>query len=97
MDDQQGIRLLLIEVFKREGLATFLAASGLEALEIVREVKLDVILLDVKLPSMEGREVLKRVKKTLPNVPVVILSAYIDTDLILEANCCVIQLFFRLI
>ena len=39
VDDEQGIRLLLDEVFKREGLATFLAASGVEALEIVREVK----------------------------------------------------------
>ncbi|MFC6038888.1 response regulator [Paenisporosarcina macmurdoensis] len=44
VDDQQGIRLLLEEVFKREGLATYLAASGIEALEIVQKVKLDVIL-----------------------------------------------------
>lgn len=68
MDDQQGIRLLLDEVFKKEGLSTYLAASGIEALEIVRKVQLDVILLDVKLPSMDGKEVLRRIKITLPNV-----------------------------
>lgn len=84
VDDQQGIRLLLDEVFKREGLTTFLAASGIEALEIIRKVKLDAILLDVKLPSMDGKEVLKRIKITLPNVPVVMMSAYGEIDLIQE-------------
>lgn len=84
VDDEQGIRLLLEEVFKREGLATFLAASGIEALEIIRKVKLDAILLDLKLPSMDGKEVLKRIKITLPNVPVVIMSASGEIDLIQE-------------
>jgi two-component system response regulator (stage 0 sporulation protein F) len=76
VDDQQGILLLLDEVFKREGFATFLASRGIEALEIAQNVKLDVILLDIKLPFMNGIEVLKRLKVTLPNVPVVMMSAY---------------------
>lgn len=84
VDDQQGIRLLLDEVFKREGLDTFLAASGIEALEIVQKVKLDVILLDVKLPSMDGIEVLKRINIILPNVPVVMMSAYREVGFIQE-------------
>lgn len=85
VDDQQGIRLLLNEVFKREGYATFLAANGIEALEIAERIKPDVVLLDMKIPGMDGIEILKRIKLKTPNMPVVMMTAYGELDLIQEA------------
>ena len=51
VDDQQGIRLLLNEVFKREGYTTYLAANGIVALELAEKIKLDGVLLDMKIPE----------------------------------------------
>lgn len=85
VDDQQGIRLLLNEVFKREGYETFLAANGIEALDIAERIKPDGVLLDMKIPGMDGIEILKRLKSKMPDVPVVMMTAYGELDLIQEA------------
>ncbi|MET1014602.1 MAG: response regulator [Paenisporosarcina sp.] len=85
VDDQKGILLLLDEVFKREGYTTFLATRGIEAIEISQKEKLDIILLDVKIPNMSGIEILEMMKLTLPNVPVVMMSAYGEQGFIQEA------------
>ena len=85
VDDQQGIRLLLNEVFKREGYETFLAANGIEALDIAERMKPDGVLLDMKIPGMDGIEILKRLKAKMPEIPVVMMTAYGELDLIQEA------------
>lgn len=76
VDDQAGIRLLLDEVFKKEGYETVLAATGKEALLRVENDEPDCILLDMKMPGMNGDEVLRRVKSDRPNLPVVMMTAY---------------------
>lgn len=85
VDDQQGIRLLLNEVFKREGYTTFLAANGIEALELAEKVKPDGVLLDMKIPGMDGIEILKRLKLRTPDMPILMMTAYGELDLIKEA------------
>ena len=85
VDDQHGIRLLLGEVFKREGYRTFLASNGLEALKIVEKEKLDCVLLDMKIPGMDGLEILKSIKAKWPELPVMMMTAYGELDLIQEA------------
>ncbi len=85
VDDQQGIRLLLNEVFKREGYTTFLAANGIEALELAEKVKPDGVLLDMKIPGMDGIEILKRLKMRTPDMPILMMTAYGELDLIKEA------------
>lgn len=84
VDDQIGIRMLLEEVFKKEGFDTYLASRGIEALQIIEQVKIDVVLLDLKIPQMDGKEVLKQLKLKYPNVPVVMMTAYEETTLIKE-------------
>lgn len=85
VDDQKGIRLLLDEVFRREGFKTILAANGMEAL---REVELqvpDCVLLDMKMPGIDGLEVLKRIKTGWPEVPVIMMTAYGEIELTEDA------------
>lgn len=85
VDDQQGIRLLLNEVFKKEGFQTYLAATGLEALQIVEQANISLILLDMKIPGMDGIEILKRIKHIKENIPVIMMTAYGELGVIKEA------------
>ena len=85
VDDQAGIRLLLNEVFTKEGFETRLAANGAEALQSVTEKEPDCVLLDMKMPGIDGVEVLKRLKKDWPHIPVIMMTAYGEVELTEEA------------
>ena len=86
VDDQPGIRLLLNEVFKKEGFHTHLAANGFDALKIAETTVLDCALLDMKIPGMDGLEILARLKAIQPNLPVVMMTAYIEQHMIDSAT-----------
>ncbi len=86
VDDQFGIRILLNEVFQKEGYNTFQAANGLQALDIVQKHDPDLVLLDMKIPGMDGIEILKRMKAIDPEIRVIIMTAYGELDMIQEAK-----------
>ncbi|EOR24124.1 response regulator [Bacillus sp. UniB3] len=86
VDDQFGIRILLNEVFQKEGYKTFQAANGNQALEIVTRELPDLVLLDMKIPGMDGIEILKRMKKLNQDIRVIIMTAYGELDMIQEAK-----------
>ena len=85
VDDQFGIRMLLNEVLKMEGYETYLAANGVEALELLTTMKPDLVFLDMKIPGMDGIEILKRMKQQDPEVKVIMMTAYGELDLINSA------------
>ena len=86
VDDQFGIRVLLYEVFNKEGYTTYQAANGKEALNIVQQVPPDIVLLDMKIPGMDGLEILKRIKKIDREIKVIMMTAYGELDMINEAT-----------
>ena len=86
VDEQYGIRILLNEVFQREGYTTYQAANGMQALEIVRKHRPDLVLLDMKIPGMDGIEILKRLKEIDPDIKVIIMTAYGELDMIQETK-----------
>lgn len=86
VDDQFGIRILLNEVFQKEGYQTFQAANGVQALEIVKQHSPDLVLLDMKIPGMDGIEILKRMKVIDADIRVIIMTAYGELDMIQEAK-----------
>lgn len=86
VDDQPGIRMLLEEVFSKEGFETLSAGTGDEALAIFKERRPDLVLLDMKIPGMDGIEILKRMKRDCEKVQVVMMTAYGELDLIEEAK-----------
>lgn len=85
VDDQFGIRILLTEVFQKEGYRTFQAANGISALDIVKTHNPDMVLLDIKIPGMDGIEILRRMKKINKDIKVIIMTAYGELDMIKEA------------
>lgn len=86
VDDQQGIRMLLNEVFKKEGFTTYLAANGFDAIKIAQENALDCVLLDMKIPGMDGLEILANLKKDHPHLPVMMMTAYVEQHMMEKAN-----------
>ncbi|TBL72622.1 response regulator [Paenibacillus thalictri] len=86
VDDQNGIRILLMEVFSSEGYETYQASNGKLALEIVKSVSPDLVLLDMKIPGMDGLDILKHIKQIDPSIKVIMMTAYGELDMIKEAT-----------
>jgi two-component system response regulator (stage 0 sporulation protein F) len=86
VDDQFGIRVLLQEVLSQEGYEVFQAPNGSIALEIVETNTPDLILLDMKIPGMDGLEILRNIRKMGIDTKVIMMTAYGELDLIQEAR-----------
>lgn len=86
VDDQYGIRILLNEVFQKEGYDTYQAANGEQALAIAKANRPDLVLLDMKIPGMDGNEILKRLKAHDESIQVIIMTAYGELDMIQQAK-----------
>lgn len=86
VDDQNGIRVLLMEVFSSEGYSTFQASNGKLALDIVKKDTPDLVLLDMKIPGMDGLEILKHIKAINSDIKVIMMTAYGELDMIKEAT-----------
>ncbi|MGG3113721.1 sporulation initiation phosphotransferase Spo0F [Bacillus paranthracis] len=86
VDDQYDIRVLLHEVFQKEGYQTFQAANGFQALDIVKKDNPDLVVLDMKIPGMDGIEILKHVKEIDESIKVILMTAYGELDMIQEAK-----------
>lgn len=86
VDDQYGIRLLLQEVFSKENVHIFQASNGKQALDIIQTEKPDLILLDMKMPGMDGLELLRRLRKFNTEAKVIMMTAYGELDMVAEAS-----------
>ncbi|OGR08010.1 MAG: two-component system response regulator [Deltaproteobacteria bacterium RIFOXYD12_FULL_50_9] len=76
VDDEDSIHLLYREEFEEEGYEVHSALSGEEALDKLRIIRPDLIILDINMPSMNGIEALRRIKEINPLLPVILSSAY---------------------
>ena len=74
IDDEQGIRDLLDTLLRRKGYDVVLAESGQKGLELFRRERPDVIVLDLKMPGMDGLTVLQQIHSLDPGKPVIILT-----------------------
>ena len=74
VDDEREIRDVLTDYLEGEGCAVATAATGGDALESVRRNPPDVILLDVKMPGVDGLEVLRRVHRDHPEISILMLT-----------------------
>ncbi|NQU14624.1 MAG: PAS domain S-box protein, partial [Desulfobacteraceae bacterium] len=75
-DDEEDIRKLLVRVLKNKGYRFFLAENGKEAVDIAKNNPIDLALLDIKMPLLDGQETLKRIKKIDQTIEVIMLTGY---------------------
>lgn len=86
IDDQPGIRRLLTEVLSEEGYEVATAANGYEGLQKAKELNPSLILMDMKMPGMDGIEALREMKHIGQGEKVIMMTAYGELDLINEAK-----------
>lgn len=76
IDDEPGVCEILRKVLSKEGYQVKTALNGNEALALMKSERLHVALLDIKMPGMDGIEVLDNIRKISPETVVIILTAY---------------------
>ena len=84
-DDDREIAQLLGHLMHREGLTPLLAKDGIEALQLVRGGGPDVLLADLRMPGMDGMELMRQTKKIDPELPVVLITAFAEVRGAVEA------------
>jgi two-component system, response regulator, stage 0 sporulation protein F len=85
VDDEDGVRGLLVEYFRRKGFNVLEAPSGEKAIEIVKNEKPAVMLLDITMPGMDGLVTLKKIREFDKEIGVVMATALQDETIAQEA------------
>jgi len=85
VDDEEIVRYALTEKLKENGFSVSEAYDGRNAIEMFREEEFDAVLLDLRMPEMDGIETLNELKKHYEDVPVIIVTAYGDIPTAVEA------------
>ena len=84
VDDELSVREVLSEYFVEQGYSVESAGDGEEALALVQRVTPDLVLLDVRMPRMDGVETLRRIRGIAPEVSVIMVTANEDVGLARE-------------
>ncbi|MEW6263838.1 MAG: response regulator [Thermodesulfobacteriota bacterium] len=85
VDDEERFLTSMAKLLAKKGCAVTTAASGREALEKLAQQEVDVIILDVKMPGMDGLATFRETKKRFPLVEVIMLTGHGTVDTALEA------------
>lgn len=85
IDDEERICKALVRVVERFGCRARAATSGADGLDLVARDVPDLILLDLQMPDMSGPEFLEELRKTHPDLPVVVVTGYPDSELMKQA------------
>lgn len=84
VDDQMGVRRLIQEVFREVGYRVATAAHGQEAMALCSMEMPDLVLLDMKMPVMDGVETLRSMRHLYPELPVIFMTAVGDGERVNE-------------
>ncbi len=85
VDDELSVRRLIQEVVRKAGYSVFLAENGREAVEKARQVKPAVIVMDIKMPVMNGMEAFEIIRGEQPHTAVILMTAHGTVDTAVEA------------
>lgn len=85
VDDERSIRRTLKDILEMEKYQVDEAEDGLSCMVKVKQEKYDVIILDIKMPKMDGMDAMERLNEICPDVPVIMISGHGDIDTAVEA------------
>jgi DNA-binding response OmpR family regulator len=81
VDDEQSVREVVAEYFTEQGYEVSVAASGIDALRGLAESRPDLVLLDVRMPGLDGVETLRRLRQAAPSTAAIMVTANDDVAL----------------
>lgn len=84
-EDEENLRNSFKKVLLLYVKEVFTAANGEEAFEIYQNHRPDIVITDVKMPKLNGLELIKKIRKENQETPIIVTSAYTDKDLLLES------------
>ncbi len=85
VDDEPNYLIVLSELLRDEGYEVFTADSGISGLNIARKTDLDMVISDMKMPGMDGIELLAKLKEFNQHLPVILITAYAEVEKAVEA------------
>ncbi len=85
VDDEKNYPMIIGELLQEEGYSSLTASSGMEALDILNNEFVDLVLTDVNMPGMTGIQLLEKIKEINPDIPVIIMTAYGSVEKAVEA------------
>ena len=85
VDDEEGIRKVLSIALSDLGYRVHTAANGVEALRIFKDKQPPIVLTDIKMPEMDGIELLRRLKDISPNTEIIMITGHGDMDLAIKS------------
>jgi DNA-binding NtrC family response regulator len=85
IDDEKSFTEELNEFFKKSGYDCFEANTGQDGLEMLKNHEIDLVVLDVLLPGMNGLDILKEIKASYPGIEVIIVSGHGNIDTVIKA------------
>ena len=92
VDDDKKSRYLVSFLLEKESFEVIMATNGLEGIEAARKQQVDLIIMDVKMPKMDGYETTKRIRRLekYKSIPIIALTSYAmteDKERALKAGC----------
>jgi CheY-like chemotaxis protein len=94
VDDHPSMIKTLADILVMKGFVVFAAFSGVEAVEILRHQHIDILLTDVKMPDMDGLTLFRETRKTHPDLPTFLMTAYAADTLIPQGKAEGIKMVF---
>src|SRR3954466_2794039 len=85
VDDELGMRQFLSHLFQRDGHQIRVAENGRNALALLKAARADLIVSDVRMPDMNGIELLRAARELFPTVEVILMTAFANVDTAREA------------
>jgi two-component system, response regulator, stage 0 sporulation protein F len=85
VDDEEGLREGLSRLLEGEGYAVIAVETGEEALQILQQTHIDLVLTDMRMPGMDGIELLKKIRERHGDLGVIILTGYGQIESYIEA------------
>jgi len=86
VDDEKGLRKALERSLRQENRRTLAAASGEEALGLLREREIDLVITDLVMPGMDGMTLVRKIRSAFPGAKIIIITAYGSAESMQEAK-----------
>ena len=85
IDDEKSVRLLIKATLEKSGHNVVTTGSGTDGLDLIKKQDFNLVFLDLKMPDIDGAEIFKQIKTIKPEMQVIVITGYPESDLMMKA------------